>query len=51
MLRFQWSCDLHEAAVLILALLMKDFSRSDCIFSIYQLLIAIILNCPQSVQQ
>lgn len=35
MLRVQWtclklSCDLHEAAVLILALLMKDFSPSEC---------------------
>lgn len=35
MLRVQWtclnlSCDLHEAAVLILALLVKDFSPSEC---------------------
>lgn len=50
---------LHEAAVLILALLMKDFSPSECSLDfspcyvhilMHQLLIATTLSCLQSAQ-
>lgn len=50
---------LGEASVLILALLMRDFSLSECSLAfspcyvhilMYQLLIAITLSCLQNVQ-